>query len=517
VRRHQRVGEWLERGYGSQANAISTQLAWHFEEGRDYRRAIRYLISTAESTAGRFSYRDAIRVLQRALALAPNVDAGVRPAMEVDILERIGDAYYWLGAMADAAESYRAEADRAAEAGLVPAQVRALSRLAWPYGMIDPDQGIAAVAQAAELSVGCDDPLLHACTEILAGSTRLWYDRWREEDWTRCASARRRIEELSAAGVPPFHRMIYAHLEVLRGNYGDALRELETGIATVNEPTSMIVNFFAHSGKTLALLLSGRWGEFLRVVRTGKESAERNGNAPWLFVFREAWLRTAALDFEGARALCDTVTRGATEYPTGQPQTIARIASAHAQLMGGQHRAALETFAQVLDPATTPKFFLHWYWRMNAQLGFAEAWLAARNLRNARTEADRLLDAASSTSEPNLLALASDVQARVSMAAKDWKGAERHIESALAIVTKLDIPATAWRVHATRADLAARVGDDVAAEQHRTRAEAVVLALAQSLDPEEPLRDTFLSSPPVRRIVRGPVGRGRVAARPSKR
>src|SRR5262249_4095486 len=52
VRLHQRIGEWLERAYAAQPEAVNTQLAWHFEEGDDYRRAIRYLISTADSTAG---------------------------------------------------------------------------------------------------------------------------------------------------------------------------------------------------------------------------------------------------------------------------------------------------------------------------------------------------------------------------------------------------------------------------------------------------------------------------------
>src|SRR5262249_22016640 len=69
VRLHQRIGDWLERAYGTHAGPISAQLAWHFEEGHDYRRAIQHLISTAESMAGRFAYRDAIRVLQHALAL----------------------------------------------------------------------------------------------------------------------------------------------------------------------------------------------------------------------------------------------------------------------------------------------------------------------------------------------------------------------------------------------------------------------------------------------------------------
>src|SRR5262245_9521521 len=279
----------------------------------------------------------------------------------------------------------------------------------------------------------------------------------------------------------------------------------------------MMVNFFALSGMTLALLFSGRWGGLMRLVRTGKEIAERNGNAPWLFTFREAWLRTVALDFDGARALCDTVTRQATEYPTGQPQTIAKVATGYTQLGNRQYADALQTFAQVLDTRVTPKFFLHWYWRMNAQLGLSDAWLGAGNLRNARTEADRFFDAASSTSEPNLLALASDVEARIAMAAKDWTRAERHIESALAILAQFDIPTTAWRVHATRANLARSVKDEAAAEPHRARGEAVVLALADSFEEDEPLRHAFLSSPPVRRICGGRSVRSPGGARRRKR
>src|SRR5262249_39188577 len=224
---------------------------------------------------------------------------------------------------------------------------------------------------------------------------------------------------------------------------------------------------------------------------------------------------SVALDFDGARALCDAVTRQTTEYPTGQPQTIAKVATGYAQVANRQYADALQTFAHVLD--TTPKFFLHWYWRMNAQLGLSDAWLAAGNLRNARTEADRFVDAASSTSEPNLLALASDVEARVAMAAKDWKRGEQHIENALAIVAKFDIPTTGWRVHATRSDLARCVKDDTAAEHHRGRAEAVVLALAESFDRDEPLRHAFLSSPRVSRICGTRAGSRRVGARGSKR
>jgi len=171
----------------------------------------------------------------------------------------------------------------------------------------------------------------------------------------------------------------------------------------------------------------------------------------------------------------------------------------------------LQSFAKVLDPKRTPKFFLHWYWRMNAQLGLSSVWLASGDLRKARLEADRFLQSALSTAEPNLQALAWEVGARVAMAEKDWKAAEEKIEKGLAVLHAFEIPTTAWRVHATRSDLCRQAKNDSAAEAHRARAEAIILALANSLAPDDPVRDAFLAAAPVRQIRR--VGDGNKGGR----
>src|SRR5262249_35490994 len=299
IRLHHRIGAWLERGVGAHAAPVSTQLAWHFEEAREYEPAIRYLIIAAENAANRFAYRDAIRILEHALTLAPYLAAeGLRNELEIQLWQRIGDARYCLGAMLDCAAAYETAAARAAEVGLTAARIQALSGLVRPFGLIDPDRGIAAIEQAVQLSAHCGDELLHACTEMLAAGTRLLYDSWRAEDCEVCASASDTIHRLSRSGPFAYHQMIHSHVQVLRGDYATALARLETGIPKSNETTSMMAHFFALSGKTLALLQSGRLGELITLLRDGREMAERNGTAPWMFTFREAWLRTAVLDFE---------------------------------------------------------------------------------------------------------------------------------------------------------------------------------------------------------------------------
>src|SRR4029077_12745968 len=101
--------------------------------------AIRYLKLAAENATSRFAYRDSIQTLQHALKLVSRVPTDVGAELELQILELIGDAHYALGAMSDSATPYEVEASRAAQMRLRTAQVRALSCLIRPYGLIDPD------------------------------------------------------------------------------------------------------------------------------------------------------------------------------------------------------------------------------------------------------------------------------------------------------------------------------------------------------------------------------------------
>ena len=503
LRLHQRVGKWLEHTYGAHVTAIAGPLAWHFEEAGDHRRAIRHLVLAAENAAGRFAYADAIRVLEHAQSLIRHLSGDDRRSLEVELLQRIGDAHYGRGAWIECAEAYEAAAARAAEAGPTATQVHALRGLIRPFAVLDPDRGIAAIEQAVRLSAQLDDPLLHARTELLAAGIRLAYDTWRTKDWETAASAMETIRRLCDAGPPTFDRVVYAHVQVLRGEYAEALGHLEGGTPTENEATSIMVPMFTLSAKTLALLFSGRLGELGQLLRAGREIAETQGNEPWLVVSRLAWLRTVILDFVGARDLCDEMAaRTGAAFWRGPSQSIGGIAGGYAAAEQGKYDDAARSFAGVLDSKETPKFFIHWYWRMHAQLGLSNVWLAAGKLHEARLEADRFLQSALSTAEPNLHALAWDVDARVAMAEKDWRGAEEKLEKGIEIVRTFSIPTTAWRVHATRSDLYRQARKEAAAEAERVRAEAIILSLADSFAPQDPLRDAFLAAAPVRRVRR---------------
>jgi tetratricopeptide (TPR) repeat protein len=494
---HRMVGERLATSATPSRNELASQIALHFEEGGEYQQAIDYLVLTAENAARRFAHRDSIQVLQHALQLSPKVGAS-QIDLELRILERIGDTYYAQGAMSESAGAYEKAAASASQASLKTAQINALSCLAVPACYIDPERGIHVWDQALQVSRRHGEPLLLAQTQLAASSSRLLYDAWRKEDVDTCESAHDMVRRLGAAAVPEFG--FYLYVQALQGHYQEALKQAEE-LQRITQTSSPATYILALGAKTLALIQLGRFGEALEIVRTGRKIAEKNGDDPWVLVFREAWLRTLCFDFEGVRRLSKIIMRLNPEQHALQPRTIAKLASGYAELDRQKYDEALDYFAQVRDRKITPNFFLHWYWRMHAQLGSARVWLRAGNLANAVLEADRFLDAALSTDAPNLQAIAWGTKARVAIAQTKWVDADECVQRAFAVVEKFEVPVAAWQVHATAWRLYCHTRDEQAAEEHRTHARTLLLTLANSFPPDEPLRQSFLTAPAIRRIL----------------
>ena len=184
-------------------------------------------------------------------------------------------------------------------------------------------------------------------------------------------------------------------------------------------------------------------------------------------------------------------------------ETISRIASGYIAIEQGDYARAIEHFRHICVPEVTVKFFLHWVWRMTAQLESGNAWLLSGDIPHARTAANESLEAALSTADPHLQALAWELKARVAMAENDLMGARDCIEHSLAIVDKFEILVAAWQAYATAGQLYQSVGEHHLAEMHRKRSQSCILKIADSFALEEPLRATFLAATPVHRILRG--------------
>ena len=488
---NQRLGERLMPVCNAGKPELASELALHFEEARDYERATRCLMLAAENAANRFSHRDSIRILRRALELISAPSPGSNPELEIEILQRIGDTHYILGEMSDSAVSYETAVDLAEGNGLKAGQARALVQLGFPAWYLDTARGRVVCERAIEVSESLDDPLLAAQTRLAAAGFRFVYDAGREEDAEVCSAALQTIRRLN--GSSTVHDG-YIYVQALQGDYEEALRQADAMIKATS-------NRLGRAPKFLILVACGRLGELLRMVRIGKALEEKNGEDPWVSILGESWLRTLCFDFEGVRRLGKIVMRSDTEQHAAWIRTVSRISSGYAELYEGNLVEAMRCFSQVLDSRITPNFILHWRWRLHAQLGMTEARLQSGDISDAHREADGLLQSALSTADPGMRALAWEIKSRVAGAGSDRSGARAYIDNALAIVNNLDIPMAAWQVHRTAWCNYADEGNREKAHTHRSRAKEFIMKLADSFDYDEPLRESLLTAPPVLRIL----------------
>src|SRR5262249_4463236 len=124
VKLHRCLAEAFEALGTRVEEEMASELAMHFEEGRDYERALRYLIIASENETYRYAHRESIEVLQHARELLSKVAGDRVWQFDLQTLERIGKSYYALGEMDRSAEIYRSMATRTAQVGQLSLYVK---------------------------------------------------------------------------------------------------------------------------------------------------------------------------------------------------------------------------------------------------------------------------------------------------------------------------------------------------------------------------------------------------------
>src|SRR5262249_9122767 len=319
---HRKLAERMEASFSAPGPSVISELALHFEEGREYKRAVHYLILISENAARRYALKNAVHVLQHALELLSNLPPESRPELELQILQRIGDAHYSLGEMLQSAEVYATMASRAEQAGLATELVNALIREASSASFFDPERCIAICERAAEASAGQDSLGLQACAQLLASSWRIAFNGWKKEDADCCAAGMEKIGRLGALAPSAGDRILYAHIlyaqiQYVQSDYQGALQNVETCFPMLVESQNTWEYLSSHMAKAMALMGLGQLGEVHDVLMKGMEVSEKAHNHTWMRGFRGALahLKFLAFDFEAALHDSEALQKEGHEVP----------------------------------------------------------------------------------------------------------------------------------------------------------------------------------------------------------
>ncbi len=503
ARLHQRIGERGEISYGARALEISGELAMHFEQSRDYRRAIYYLRAAAENSARRYANREAVGYLTRALDLIERLSEEERIRARMCALERMGFVCRSMGDTAMAAEYFEKLVECARLSGRVDDEARALLYLTSALSWIDFNRCAAAVERALSIASGLDRGLFKAHSLGLAGYFNLLLHGWRDEDEAACLRAVEAAREAEDRALLGLHLSRFSYVQSLRSDYCSAGLTAEEALPLALELGNAFDYLLSQFFWAWALLHAGRWGDMLRVVTEGIEMAEKNGHRLWAGLFRMemAWLREQTFDFETAKELCEHGIELALEARHDYSLLISRTLLALARLGSGDRQAASESFNEILSWLDRERVLMDWIWQIPLRLGLSEYLMMEGRFAEARAEALLARQSAARPGERTYTAMACRAMAEISLAEGDAARAEAEAIEAISAIGTCDAPIAEWRVFATAAKALEAQGRKSEAGPKWAQSAEVVRRLAASLNESDKLRRSFLGHPSVQMII----------------
>ena len=222
---HVRVGERLAELFAGHESEVAAELAGHFEQGGDWRRAVKYLRLAADTAGRRFAPRLVTEILEHALELVKKLPESERTASEIEIVEKLAAIHAVLGDSVRAIETYEALADRAAHDGLLDVEVRTLIDMAWPLSWISPQRSLTVLEQALQLSSRLEDPLLRARMRARCLAWRLWQG-WNAEDAQEFRAASAEILNAEDRRILAAYLVNCGFISCLSSEYREAHRSL---------------------------------------------------------------------------------------------------------------------------------------------------------------------------------------------------------------------------------------------------------------------------------------------------
>jgi class 3 adenylate cyclase/tetratricopeptide (TPR) repeat protein len=504
VQTHKRLGERLEKAYRDRTPEIASVLALHFELGRDFASALRYLGQAAESSAKRLGHAEAASYLTRGLGILDRFDVADRFRLRITVLRHRSLALRSCGDLAGSVRDLKEMIACAGQAGELRQEVAGL--LAVSRFCLHADRRVCL--QAAEdvltKSQALEDDTFKALVQGSSASINLYLKGWQEQDATRCM----RAMELSA-GAQDHGTLIRRYgiegiLDCWRSRYQECRRSATHGKRLASEAGDVYVFVLFNVLESTALIHLGEWRELQRETTTALELARKNANEPASALCRLtlAWLHVEAMDFDGARALCE----GVDDKTLNENQFayfFQRAVLAKAFVGLGDPQRASKQFDDVqrrLDEDGVPLDFTI-FTQLYHCLG--EYCLQIAEFDQARRWAIQLRDYAAPAPDHNHLAHAHGLLARIAFAAGDRDEARDHLSRALSIVDNADFPLAAWRVYNCATDIFMNIGETGEAIKYQNRFATVLRTLAQNFEPDDRLHNSLLTALATRTARRG--------------
>ena len=489
---HAIAGEQLLKHYGNLAPRIAGQLAMHFERGRNWTRAIEFLMISAANARNMYANSEAEEHYTRAIEVSARLVDSACAGTQFRIYEKRAAVYLATSRFDLSIADGREMIQRARAAGSAELECAALytlgNTLFWAHRLDEMQSTLEDVLRvsAANEAGRLRALALMAQGHLASGDLSAAEDKLRT--LIQCSPSLDRKTLLDSLDVR-------ARLSFFRSEYEDAeqmfRKQIELALELDDAFEFVKANYFL--GLTLANL--GRVSEAFAVLSCARNIAKRNGDIFWLSRMPNAfgWIHREMQDFEAADGFDREGAAIGHEAGFGEAEVNSVINLAMDRLQSNDPAtvgSAMKTAASLLSHDA-------WFrWRFEIRFLHARA---AHTL--ARTDAIALLEKATQYGAHKYVIIARTLLSRIAMLSADLETAAEEIKAACAMLKHYPALLCAWRAYAMLGRIEMECGNPDAGITAYRLAVSNIRYVADHID-DKRLRSIFLSSDAIRDVLR---------------
>jgi class 3 adenylate cyclase/tetratricopeptide (TPR) repeat protein len=458
-------------------------LAYHYERGEEWERALEYLRRAAERCRGVGAHREEAFQLTRAMSIAQRLG---QSALATDLRGQRGTAWVRVGLWREARPDLEAAlAELPVENAGRRAEVLASLAGAYFWGLDTLGMQRCAVDGHALAEKAGRDDLAAELLAWLGAAQQSLGDLAAATDFFERALARGGGYSSAALAMYPLNLYFHGHLS-------EAVERARESALTCQSLSDMFAATFGHPHLGLALAACGRYSEAARVFEEAKQLGLKH--EVWTFLARavamSAGFHLELFDFQGNELLAEEArerARSAGFNPS--------LVSANIDLVFNFARRGEIARAQRLEEETTT---------VAAQIGGWHQWLWALRLKQARAElayargdwsealrwAEDAISASRARGRRKYVAVGLETRGKALVSLGRKTEAIADLRNALQMARLMGDPALLLRAATT---LLATEGDDALLSEARATARKILAEL-----PTEEMRRHFEAAEPVR-------------------
>jgi tetratricopeptide (TPR) repeat protein/AAA+ ATPase superfamily predicted ATPase/predicted Ser/Thr protein kinase len=489
---HLRAGELLLRFYEGRIRSIAAQLAVHFERGRDFGRAVEYLIQAGDNAVDLFASPEAAGAYSRAFQLVAKHPGENQRRTRLTICQKLGAVNLAMGRLDRAVGDFTAALHEASELADPMLKGTVLTALCHTLFFAHRLDEMAVRAQEAmQVAQESGNEALRAWILGLNGRRHGTLGLLAEgtvelNECIRLATVLQHKPALltgcSWSGLIHFFRSEYESAEAKLLQSHDLSLELRDGF--------MVLFSLYFLGLTQAEM--GRISEALATFNKALEMARRNGDRNHSlkipngmgWIYREMGDIDRAIEYnaEGARVSRENQLLEAEINSTinlGYDRTLKRELS-HSEFNN-------------VEEMLNKDDWLRWRFNIRLQAGKTEYFLAHGDVAGAEQCAQGLLQTATTYEANKYIAIAHRLLAEAAAKRGDLDDAQDQLNKALAILERYPTPIVSWKVYAALGRVLLQSGNRQSAQDAFARSRHIVDQIAANIT-DERLLDTFRSS-----------------------